>query len=66
MYGTYCRLNISVFASRYEVIRAARSKIDPKHRITRSKKSQRRVFYLKMLEYHTLALELYQDAMNGV
>ena len=58
MYGTYCRLRISIWASDFEVIRAARKKIVKKFRTDRAKRDARHKFYEAMLGYHHEARQL--------
>lgn len=61
MYGTYLRLNVHVYASNMEVLRAARKKLAKKFRCDRSVRDERHKFYRKMLEYHR---ELQQIALD--
>lgn len=58
MFGTYQRLNVSIWASDRAVIKAARTKIDKSHRKGLQMRSQRKVFYRSMLYYHHKAQEL--------
>ena len=52
MYGTYCRLNVHVYASNREVIKAASRKLKPEVRRSREQRDARHRFYRSMLEYH--------------
>jgi hypothetical protein len=52
MYGTYCRLNIHVYASGREVIRAASHKLKKTVRFAREHREVRHAFYKQMLNYH--------------
>lgn len=53
MYGTYCRLNVWVWATNREVIKVASRKMlkaDVRH--ARVMRAARHKFYRQMLEYH--------------
>jgi hypothetical protein len=50
MFGTYCRLNVHVWASNREVIRAARKMLNPPWQ--KQPRYYRHKFYRLMLEYH--------------
>lgn len=58
MYGTYQRLNVSVYASNVDVIRAARKKLRKAVWHDQSYREGRKLFYRNMLEYHAQALQL--------
>lgn len=58
MYGTYCRLNVHVWAKNGEVIRAASRKIAAEHRHSLEKREERKKFYRIMLQHHKEAQEL--------
>lgn len=64
MYGTYCRLNLPVWASDREVIRAASKKLKRRFRHDRKRRDVRHEFYRNMLQYHADARELYR-AVHG-
>ena len=61
MVGTYQRLNLSVYASNREVIRAASRKLKPSARRSREYREGRHLFYRNMLEYHAEALRLARE-----
>lgn len=61
MYGTYQRLNVSVYASNREVIRAASRKLKPSARHSREYREGRHLFYRNMIEYHAKALALVKE-----
>jgi hypothetical protein len=58
MFGTYERLNVSIYASPREVLRAARRKLNPMFLRDRDVRERRHEFYRQMLKYHTQAREL--------
>ena len=58
MLGTYHRLNVHVWASNLDVIRAARRKLKKKARKARNVREQRHAFYRAMLYHHRKAQEL--------
>ena len=60
MYGTYCRLNVPVWATAREVIRAARKKL-AKTAFRREQREARHQFYRSMLTYHNDARELCRE-----
>jgi hypothetical protein len=63
MLGTYHRLNLPVWASNREVIKAASRKLknwrNPKEREARHK------FYRTMIDYHQKARKLYNYVQRG-
>lgn len=61
MFGTYQRLNVPVWASNMQVIRAARAKLRPSCWHDTSYREGRKLFYRNMLEYHAQALRLYLE-----
>lgn len=52
MFGTYCRLGVSIWASNREVIRKARLKIEKASRNDPEMRENRKMFYREMLRYH--------------
>lgn len=58
MYGTYLRLDVTVWASNRTVIRAARRKLAQSARCDPSKREVRKRFYREMLEHHVNAQRL--------
>jgi hypothetical protein len=58
MYGTYLRLNVTVWASKRRVIRAARSKLTRSAQRDPAKRDARKRFYREMLEHHASAQRL--------
>jgi hypothetical protein len=58
MYGTYLRLDITVWDSDRAVIRAARRKLARSARRDPSKRAARKRFYREMLEHHVNAQRL--------
>jgi hypothetical protein len=52
MYGTYLRLNITIWATDRAVIRAARRKLARSARRDPAKREARKRFYREMLEHH--------------
>lgn len=61
MYGTYQRLNLPVWASNREVIRAARRKVAKRFRYGRMMRAARHSFYREMLSYHANAQALCRE-----
>ena len=61
MFGTYCRLNVHVFASWRTVVRAANTKIAEKCRRGPAFRAERKRFYRQMLDYHRDARALVQE-----
>jgi hypothetical protein len=51
MFGTYCRLNVHVYASNREVIKAAKGKL-AKSALGPKDREARKRFYRTMLDYH--------------
>lgn len=64
MYGTYCRLNVPVFATKMAVIRAARKKVHAKMRRNPKYREARHDFYRKMIEYHERAFGLFSNSLR--
>lgn len=58
MYGTYLRLDVTVWASNRMVIRAARRKLARSARRDPKKRDARKRFYREMLEHHANAQRL--------
>ncbi len=58
MYGTYLRLDVTVWASNRTVIRAARRKLARSARRDPSKQDARKRFYREILEHHANAQRL--------
>jgi hypothetical protein len=58
MYGTYLRLDITVWASDRAVSRAARRKLTRSARRDPAKREARRRFYSEMLQHHANAQRL--------
>jgi len=58
MYGTYLRLDVTVWASNRTVIRAAQSKLARSARRDPTKRDARKRFYREMLEHHANARRL--------
>lgn len=58
MYGTYLRLDVTVWASNHTVIRAARRKLAQSARRDPSKREVRKRLYRDMLEHHANAQRL--------
>ena len=58
MYGTYLRLDVTVWASNRTVIRAARRKLARSARGDPGKREARKRFYREMLEHHANAQQL--------
>jgi len=58
MFGTYCRLNVAVYASAREVIRATRRRMNPEALRDRSLRELRHARYREMLEYHRRSQDL--------
>ncbi len=58
MYGTYLRLDITVWASDRAVIRAARRKLTRTTQRDPAKRDVRKRFYREMLEHHASAQRL--------
>ncbi|MFZ5693265.1 MAG: hypothetical protein ACOY5F_18685 [Pseudomonadota bacterium] len=58
MLGTYHRLNVHVFASWRDVIRAASTKLKREARRDPARRDARKVFYREMLRHHRDAQEL--------
>lgn len=52
MYGTYLRLEVTVWASDRAVIHAARRKLTRSARLDPAKRDARKRFYRAMLEHH--------------
>jgi hypothetical protein len=52
MFGTYCRLDVHVFATNREVIRAASLKLKKSVRYRHAHRDARHAFYRAMLDYH--------------
>lgn len=61
MYGTYQRLNVSIYASDREVIRAASRKIAKSNRFGKLHRAERKAFYRRILGYHASARELARE-----
>lgn len=61
MYGTYERLNLSVFASDMEVIRAVRKKFKRAMLHNREVREARHKVYRCMLQYHADARALVME-----
>jgi hypothetical protein len=61
MYGTYCRLNVHVYASNIEVIRRAYCKLNMSARHDRKARDARHAFYRQMLDYHREARNLVRE-----
>lgn len=66
MYGTYCRLNLPVWASNREVIHAASKKLKKRSRHDRKRRDVRHKFYRNMLQYHANARELYRRVQGAL
>lgn len=60
MYGTYLRLNVPVWATNRQVIKAARAKIQKKCRTGAKHREGRKLFYRSMLDYHAKAGRLFR------
>ncbi len=60
MFGTYERLNVPVWATSREVIKAASLKLKPAVRFSPQHRDARHRFYLTMLEYHDKARDIYK------
>lgn len=58
MYGTYLRLDVTVWASDRTVIRAARRKLTRTAQRDPAKREARKRFYREMLEHHANAQRL--------
>jgi hypothetical protein len=58
MYGTYLRLDLTVWASDRAVIRAARRKLARPARRDPSQRDARKRFYREMLKHHANAQRL--------
>ncbi len=58
MYGTYLRLDVTVWASDRTVIRAARRKLARSARRDPARREARRRFYSEMLQHHANAQRL--------
>jgi hypothetical protein len=58
MYGTYCRLRVTIAASNIDVIRAARRKVRRNMRHGRDWRQARHWFFRQMLVYHAKAQRL--------
>ncbi|NWG24490.1 MAG: hypothetical protein HXY30_08785 [Pseudorhodoplanes sp.] len=58
MFGTYLRLDVTVWASDRAVIRAARRKLARSARRDPAKREVRKRFYREMLEHHANAQHL--------
>lgn len=58
MYGTYLRLDVTVWASNRTVIRAARRKLARSARRDPAKRAARKRFYGEMLQHHASAQQL--------
>lgn len=58
MYGTYLRLDVTVWASNRTVIRAARHKLTRFAQRNPAKREVRKRFYREMLEHHANAQRL--------
>lgn len=52
MFATYCRLNVNVWASNREVIKAASLKLKKDVRYSRAHRATRHAFYRDMLSHH--------------
>jgi len=63
MFAQYCRLNVHVFQSWRDVVRAASRKINPKSRFARNVRAGRHKWYRAMLREHLNARQLYADVM---
>lgn len=61
MYGTYERLNLHVYASNIEVIRAVRRKFKRATLHDRAMREQRHYVYRKMIGYHADARALVRE-----
>lgn len=61
MLSTYHRLHLTIHATKREVIRAARKKINPSIKRDRRARAARHNFYREMLAYHTEAAELAKE-----
>jgi hypothetical protein len=61
MYGTYLRLNVPVWATNREVIKAARGKIQKKCRRAAKYREGRKLYYRSMLDYHAKARALFRE-----
>lgn len=57
MYGTYLRLNVTVYEGWRGVVRAAARKLTPHARHTPAFRTERHRFYRRMLAYHREAQE---------
>jgi hypothetical protein len=66
MYGTYCRLNVSVLASNIEVIRKARLKLVKSCWHDRSKRDLRHMYYREILAEHEDARKLFSFVQSGL
>lgn len=58
MLGTYHRLNVHVFASWRDVVRAASTRLTHEALRDPAKRAARKVFYREMLRHHRDAQEL--------
>ena len=65
-FATYQRLNLHVFASNVEVIRAARLRLTPQVRTARAYRAARHAFYSEMLRNHFDSRTLYFRVTEGV
>lgn len=58
MYATYLRLNLHVFDSRRDVVRAAHARIARDAQRDPAKREERKRFYREMLGYHRDAQQI--------
>jgi hypothetical protein len=58
MYGTYCRLNVSVYASNLEVLRALRRKLKP---FSADRREARKQIFRAILKEHADARDLCRE-----
>lgn len=65
MITTYYRLNLPVWASTGEVIRASSLKLKKRYRFSREQRDARHAFYREMLEHHHAGLVEYRAVTSG-
>ena len=65
MYGTYCRLGVTIYATGREVIRAASHKIKEASRYSRHQRNARHKFYREMLRYHAESFAMARQMRIG-
>lgn len=65
LYGTYCRLNLPVWATNREVVRAARRKLKRSVRRAHKHREARHAILRELLEHHAHARAEYAQVMGG-